>query len=72
MNGILYVDSDNNFLAGCGWRMCFNQNIIYDKNNNRLLLGDYDKSDKTFKIFGNLYVQLTANKLLKSIACPNS
>lgn len=70
-NGIMCVDDNHEFLSGSGWRIDFNYNIIYDKNNSRIILGNYDKFEQTYKILGNVLVQLYSDNSLKSILITN-
>lgn len=60
-SGILYVDSNENFVHGIAYEFYYNSKMYFDKDNNILSIGEFSKDIKTYKILKNVYVQFNGN-----------
>lgn len=69
--GVMYVKTSENLSSGSGRRISFDDNVICDEENGRIVFGDYNDDEITYKVLGNVFVQLTADGALKSILICN-
>lgn len=63
-DAILTLDTKDELFAGTGSYIEFNtKNIIYDKEQKILQIGDIDPKDIIYKLFNNAFVQINNGKL---------